>query len=116
MKIRMRLVILPGNCSIRISGMNWISGDRSGRMTGRPGGRCCLITSERDSDKVESKRSQIKDSPENVSLSPTCYFYLSNEFFQQSAESLSFDHFCAHTFKVLCVHLAIDKFHSFGSE
>ena len=39
---------LPAYSTARISGMNWISGEANGGMTGPPGERYCRITWERD--------------------------------------------------------------------
>jgi esterase/lipase superfamily enzyme len=41
---------LQNNCMTKAFGMSLISGVLSGRMTGIPGGKCFLITSERDSE------------------------------------------------------------------
>src|SRR5215204_2398788 len=41
---------LPEYCMAKGSGMNWISGDRSGGTTGQPGERCYHIILGRDSE------------------------------------------------------------------
>src|SRR5260221_3366229 len=62
LKIRVLVANLPKFFMIKASGMNWIYGARNGHMTGIPGGPCCLITWDQNSNLLQCIRDKKNSS------------------------------------------------------